>query len=164
MSKEIRVNSRKLDGSIHRSWKTSLIYKSSDLIILYGEFAETISHSELGIIEKGTISIEYFWRKEWFNVFRFHHPDGRLRNFYCNLNTPPTLCGNELDYIDLEIDILVNMDYSYRILDLDDFSLLSEKYSLSDKFKRRIEETLSYLLSQIEKRKFPFNLTELKLK
>lgn len=164
MSQIVRVNSRKLDGSIHRSWTASLIYKSLDLVILYGEFAEAVSHSKLGIIERGTISIEYFWREKWFNVFRFHHPDGGLRNFYCNLNTPPTFTGETVDYIDLEIDILVNPGYSCEILDLDEFAALVKKYSVSDNFKSRIEQTVSYLLNEISRRNFPFNLpwTELK--
>lgn len=156
MSKEITVNSRKMDGLIHRSWKAELIYKSSRLIVLEGKFSETVKHSELGIIERGTISIEYFWRDCWFNVFRFHHPNGEFRNFYCNINTPPTLCNNVLDYTDLEIDVLVNKDHSYRILDLDEFSARTQTYHLSSKFQTKINHTLAELLQLIEKRQFPF--------
>lgn len=134
------------------------------MIILEGEFAESVAHRELGFIEQGTISIEYFWRDKWFNVFRFHHPDGNFRNFYCNINTPPTFCGNTLDYTDLEIDILVGTDYDCRILDLDEFSVMAEKHQLSARFKSRIEQTMSELLNRIKTRKFPFDISDKKLK
>lgn len=164
MSTKIIVNSRKLSGRIHRSWEASLIYRCNDLIILDGRFSETVEHRELGIIEKDTISIEYFWLNRWFNVFRFQHPDGGFRNFYCNINTPPTLCGNVLDYTDLEIDVLVDANYCCRILDQDEFSQMSEEYNLSARFKIRVEQTISQLLNQIKDRKFPFSISNEELK
>jgi hypothetical protein len=51
------------------------------MIELTGEFAEDVEHSNLGQIKNGTVSHEYFWLDRWYNVFRFHEPDGTLRNF-----------------------------------------------------------------------------------
>ena len=55
-------------------------------------------------------------------MFQFLKDDGATRLFYCNVNTPPAMEGDALTYIDLDIDILVEPDLSYQVLDLDDFT------------------------------------------
>src|SRR5215212_3133847 len=93
----ITINSRKFDGRIHRSWKAALLEENAELYSLVGEFDEEVRHSKLGVIGRGTTSYEFYWKNEWYNVFRFHEPDGELRNFYCNINRPPQLAGDVLD-------------------------------------------------------------------
>ena len=105
------INSRKFNGKIHRSWKADLIKKQDSLLIFVGEFEKEVKHSELGVIGRGTISYEYYWLDRWYNIFKFFEPNGNLRNFYCNLNMPPEFKEGVLDYIDLDIDVLVSKNF-----------------------------------------------------
>jgi uncharacterized protein len=153
----ITINSRKFTGVIHRSWKAELLEETADLYLLVGEFEEEVKHSKLGVIRRGTISYEYYWKNEWYNVFRFHEPSGELRNFYCNINRPPQLADGVLDYIDLEIDILVWRDFSFKILDLDEYEETACKFNFSAEIKHKIEESLRKLLQMIKEKRFPFD-------
>jgi protein associated with RNAse G/E len=153
----ITINSRKFDGVIHRSWKAELLEETDELYLLVGEFDEEVEHSKLGVIGRGTISYEYYWKNEWYNVFRFHEPGGELRNFYCNINRPPQLNGEVLDYVDLEIDILVWRDFSFEILDLDEYEETARKFNFPDEIKRKVEESLDKLLEMIKEKQFPFD-------
>lgn len=154
----ITINSRKFDGEIHRSWKAELIEETEDLYIFVGVFDMEVKHSKLGVIRRNTVSYEYYWKNKWFNIFRFHEPEGNLRNFYCNINQPPTLKNGVLDYIDLDIDVLVWQDFSFEILDMDEFEENILKYKYSDQLQKKAHSSLAEIIDLIEKRNFPFDL------
>jgi protein associated with RNAse G/E len=158
-SKEfVTINSRKFDGTIHRTWKANLIEQQKSLLTFVGEFEKEIKHQHLGLIRRGTISYEFYWLDGWFNVFRFHEIDGSLRNFYCNLNMPPKFENNILDYVDLDVDVLVWKDFSVEILDMDEFEENSKKFNYSAEIKKKTNESLNKILELIENRDFPFDI------
>jgi uncharacterized protein len=156
MKQPFVINSRKFDGRIHRSWKAELVEETADYWIFLGEFEHEVSHPNLGVIRRGTVSYEYYWKHKWFNIFRFHEPQGDLRNFYCNINQPPVLSGGVLDYVDLDIDVLLWKDFSFEILDLDEFEHNRNLFRYSDEMVFKCRESLDELLSMIKERKFPF--------
>ncbi|HKP69623.1 MAG TPA: DUF402 domain-containing protein [Pyrinomonadaceae bacterium] len=151
----ITVNSRKLDGSIRRSWNCELVEATDSLLVFFGIFAEDVDHPELGHIRAGTVSYEYYWLDRWYSIFRFHEPSGSLRNFYCNLNMPPHFADGVLDYVDLDIDVVVWPDASYKILDRDDYEQNAELLGYSDEVKEKVEATLKELLELIEVKDLP---------
>ena len=55
--------------------------------------------------------------------------------------------------VDLDIDVLVESDFSYQILDLEDF----EAYRYPEAVKQRAREALDELVTLVETRSFPFN-------
>ena len=153
----IEVEARKHDQSKHRQWQAQLVRQVGSLLILDARFDAEISHELLGVIASGTRSIEYYWLDRWYNVFRFLEPDGALRNFYCNINLPPTFDGHLLSYVDLDIDLLVAPDLTYRIVDLEEFEENAIKFNYSLDLKNHAERALCELVSLIEQREFPFN-------
>lgn len=157
MKKTVTINSRKFDGKIHRSWQCEFLEYKDSLLTFVGVFENEIKHSNLGIIRRGTISYEYYWLDRWYNVFRFHEPDGNLRNFYCNLNMPPKFENGILDYIDLDIDILVWKNFSYEILDIEEFEANSKSFGYPKKLNDKISQTVNELLKIIKLRQFPFD-------
>jgi len=152
----VTINSRKFNGDIHRAWKAELLEKRGSLLVFKGVFENEVRHSKLGVIGRGTISYEYYWLDRWYNVFRFHEPDGALRNFYCNINLPPSFENEVLDYIDLEIDVLVAKDFETEILDLDEFEENSKFYGYPKEIIAGTFLALDELLKIIERRRFPF--------
>src|SRR3989440_5259534 len=117
----VTVRSLKHDGRVHRSWPARLARREGALIVLEGFFAEEVRHTILGTIEAGTLSREFYWTDRWYSVFRFTEPTGgRLRCFYCNVNTPPRLEDAVLSFVDLDVDVLVRPDFSYSVLDEDE--------------------------------------------
>ena len=152
-----KINSLKFDGQIHRAWKAEVIKETTELIAFKGIFENEIKHSHLGVIRRGTISYEFYWKNRWYNIFRFHEPDGALRNFYCNINQPPVIGMNELNYIDLDIDVLVWKDFSLEILDADEFDANEKKFGYSEELRAKVYKSLNEDLELIKKRDFPFD-------
>ena len=160
----VNINSRKFDGKVHRSWQASLIERRDSLLIFVGEFEREVIHSNLGVIRRGTVSYEYYWLDRWYNIFQFHEPDGELRNFYCNISEPPKLFKNILDYVDFDIDILVWKDFSYEILDLEEFDENRRKFNYPSKIIKRVHQSISEIEFLIQNRRFPFDLKDFQTK
>lgn len=157
INQTVTINSRKYDQSIRRSWGCNLVKRNGPLFVFLGIFDEAVSHPDLGYLERGTISYEYYWLDRWFNIFRFHEPDGTLRNFYCNISMPPIFSHSVLDYIDLDIDLLVWPDWSYQILDEIEHEENAQKFEYPPDVKSRAADALIELLELIKNRDLPLN-------
>lgn len=153
----ITVESRKYDGRVSRTWQVGLKRRAGTLIVVEGVFETEVRHPLLGHIVEGTLSTEFFWTDRWYSVFRFREPSGALRNFYCNLNTPPVFEPGRITFVDLDIDVLVAPDFSYRVLDEDEFELHAVRYSYPPDFRRRATGALAEVLDLVHRRQFPFN-------
>jgi protein associated with RNAse G/E len=159
-SPEITIRACKYDGVEHRRWHARLLSHRDSLVVLDARFDRLIEHDLLGTILPGTISVEYYWLDRWYNVFRFHLPTGELRSYYCNVNVPPLFDGRVLSYVDLDIDILVAPDLSYRIVDLDEFEANSERFHYPSEVRAHAHAALDELVALVSARQFPFDYEE----
>lgn len=153
----VTVHSRSYDGRIKRSWRARLSRLEDSLIVLEGVFEEEVRHALLGTIAEGTLSTEFFWTDRWYSVFRFREPGGALRNFYGNINTPVTLSDGVLSFRDLDIDVLVTPEFSYQILDEEEFELNSSQSDYPPEYGVQAFRALAELLALIKHREFPFD-------
>lgn len=153
----ITVRTYKYDGREHRQWHAQILQQEDQLLVLDAKFSEEINHPLLGIIEPGTVSIEYYWLDRWYNIFRFLKPNGELRNFYCNVNAPPSFSGGTLSYIDLDIDVLVEADLSFTVLDEDEFAANTLRFNYPNEIRRQAYQALQELIQMIKLRSYPFN-------
>jgi len=150
------VQTFKFDGQSHRVWHAEVVRQEGSLIVLDARFPDEIEHDLLGTIASGTHSLEYYWLDRWYNIFRFAQPNGELRNYYCNVNMPPTFAGETLSYVDLDLDILVAPDFSYQVLDEEDFESNSRIYRYPDEVQRNARRAVDELVGMIQTRAFPF--------
>jgi uncharacterized protein len=157
IQRAVTVRTYKYDGSEHRHWRAQVSRQEDSLIVLNAKFDEEIRHPLLGTVARETSSIEYYWLDRWYNVFRFVEPTGELRNFYCNVNVPPVLQYNVLSYIDLDMDVLVAPDFSYSILDEDEFAANAVRFNYPREVLHSSQSALKELISLIEARAFPFS-------
>jgi uncharacterized protein len=153
----VEVRAQKYDGTEHRRWPAFLTGRDGPLLVLDAVFDQEIEHDLLGTIASGTISTEYYWLDRWYNVFRFSDQNGRLQSFYCNVSLPPRFDGRVLSYVDLDIDVLVKRDFSYEVLDLEDFEENAHAYDYPSVVRENAHAALAELLRLIETRSFPFD-------
>jgi uncharacterized protein len=156
----ITINSRRFDGTLRKSWPVEFLERSGSLLTARGVFDFDVEHPHLNVIRRGTISYEFFWLDRWYNVFRFHEPDGSFRNFYCNVCMPPTLVESVLNYNDLDIDIVVDAAGGFTVLDEDEFRENAERLGYPDEILAKTDEAVAELIGLIERREFPFDYRE----
>jgi len=155
-SNDITVRIFKHDGTEHRRWQAKLSHRDESLLVLDAEFEADVSHDLMGEIKRGTRTTEYYWLDRWYSIFRFLGDEGGTRLWYCNINTPPSFADATLTCIDMDIDVVVQPNLSYRVLDQDEFATNAERYGYSDQEKKDVHAALQELLSMIEGRQFPF--------
>ena len=143
----MKVNARKFDGSLRRSWECELVCFDGETLRVRGVFAETVEHSDLGTLLKGTVSHETFWLSRWYNVFRFENADGTLRNHYINISMPPTFDGKTIEFVDLDIDIVIWPDGRRIVLDEDEFAENLVKYKYPTYLVEKVKNTVETLLA-----------------
>lgn len=127
------------------------------MLVLDAVFEKEIQHNLLGTIAPGTISTEFYWLDRWYNVFRFGDRNGKLQNFYCNVSMPPSFDGRVLNYVDLDVDVLVNPDFTYQVLDREDFADNALRYGYPVEVHENAHGALAELIGMIESRSFPFD-------
>jgi protein associated with RNAse G/E len=154
---DVTVRVLKYDGAEHRRWSAKLARREGSLVVLDAAFEFDVQHHLLGDIQRGTRTIEYYWLDRWYNVFRFLNVNGETRLYYCNINMPPKLEDEVLTYVDLDIDILVQPDNSYKVLDLAEFEANAERYGYPEEIKRHAHTAVDELISMAETRQFPFS-------
>lgn len=157
-NRSITVKVLKHDGTEYRRWNAELSHREGELIVLDAEFDVDVTHELLGEIKRETKTVEYYWLNRWYNVFRFLNENGSTRLWYCNVNTPPKLEGNTLSYVDLDIDLLVQPDFSIQVLDENEFEANAKLYGYSDEEKTRAHSAVEELVAMIEQCHFPFVL------
>jgi protein associated with RNAse G/E len=156
-NKIVTVEARKFDGRLHRAWQANLVAQDDSIIIVEGVFEEEIRHPQLGTIAVGTRSTEYYWTYRCYSVFRFLQPSGELRNYYCNINLPAEFDGSILTFIDLDIDVLVAPDFSYRVLDEEEFAANAALYDYPEMVRQAVPHALAELVGLIARRGYPFD-------
>jgi uncharacterized protein len=69
---------------------------------------------------------------------------------------PPKFDGQVLSYIDLDIDVLVEPDWSFSVLDVDDFENNIKLYNYPVEIQHHARQAVIELITLIETRAFPF--------
>ncbi len=153
----VTINSLKYDQTIRRTWQVDLVDQDGSLLIFAGEFDSDVDHPDLGFIPRGTISHEYYWLDRWYNIFRFLESDGSLRNYYCNVSMPSRFQNGVLEYIDLDIDVVVWPDGRHVVLDMNEFAENVDQLSYPANVCSNALEGLTELIDLVASRKFPFD-------
>ncbi|MGQ0761447.1 MAG: DUF402 domain-containing protein [Acidobacteriota bacterium] len=155
-SETIIVRVLKYDGTEYRRWQARVARCNDSLVVLDAEFDYDVKHEVLGEIPRGTRTAEYYWFDRWYNIFHFLKTDGSSRFWYCNINTPPTFENGVLSYIDLDIDVLVQPDFTYQVLDFNEFEQNAFIFGYPDEVRHEVQCAVGEVTSLIEARQFPF--------
>jgi protein associated with RNAse G/E len=145
------------DGTEHRRWNARLVRRDDPLLILEAEFDVEVQHSHVGHIPQGTRTVECYWHDRWYNIFEFLDEAGQTRLWYCNVNLPPVIDESSIAYVDLDLDLLVRTDFSYQILDADEFEHHARLFGYPQEVQESAHRALRDLISRIEMRQFPFS-------
>jgi uncharacterized protein len=156
----IIVRSLKYNGAISRSWPAEIESMLDNMIVLRGVFVQAVQHAGLGDIEAGTVSQEYFWSDQWYNVFRLIRPDGRLHCHYCNIALPAKWSERELSFVDLDVDIVVGVDNSVKVLDEDEFEANRIVFGYPADIVAGVRKAIDEVKELASRFEFPFNLTQ----
>lgn len=152
--RDIQIHSYKHDGTLHRIWEKATILEETDEYIIVANKRTKVIESNGRFWHTREPSVTWFYKHNWFNIIGIIKNEGL--HFYCNIASPYILDDEALKYIDYDLDIKVLDDFSYVVLDRNEYNRHMEKMEYSTKLKTILESELSRLKTMIDSREVPF--------
>lgn len=151
---KIEIQSYKHDGTLHRTWEETTVLKGTSSVVIGGNDRIIVTESDGRQWRTREPAIVYFSSHKWFNIICMIREDGT--HYYCNLGSPFTWDSEALKYIDYDLDVKVFPDWSYKLLDEDEYSLHRRKMNYPQKLDRILRHHVDELIFWIENRQGPF--------
>ncbi|WP_028551081.1 DUF402 domain-containing protein [Paenibacillus sp. UNC451MF] len=159
MNKElITIQAMKYGNRLHYEWNTMLLEKTDTHIFVLSERGRQLHHYTRGktfICDHWTI--EFFSFDSWYTVSA-DVADGKIFQYYCNINQPAVWNGNTVSYVDLDLDF-VQRNNIWKVVDEDEFAVNSVELSYPPDLVERARVELKSLQQRVENRQFPFDGT-----
>jgi protein associated with RNAse G/E len=152
---DIQIQSYKHDESLHRIWEKATVLEATDEYIVVANKRTKVIESNGRFWHTREPSVTWFYKKHWFNIIGIIKRDSI--HFYCNIASPYVIDDEALKYIDYDLDIKVIEDFSYNVLDRNEYNKHKERMEYSTDLKRILEKELKVLKKMIETRTRPFD-------
>lgn len=150
----VLIHCYKHDGSIHRCWDKGYILEETDnhFIVMNNRTLVTESDGRRWYTREPAIC--YFPKHQWYNVICMIRKNGV--HFYCNIASPTLYDGEALKYIDYDLDLKVFPDYSYTILDENEYKEHKKEMKYSQELDCILTEQLDILVEMTMNMEGPF--------
>jgi protein associated with RNAse G/E len=152
--REIQIQSYKHDESLHRIWEKATVIEETENYIVVVNRRTKVIEANGRFWHTREPSVTWFYKHHWFNIIGIIKRDSI--HYYCNIASPYVIDQEALKYIDYDLDIKVIEDFSYTILDRNEYNRHKNKMEYSTKLKKILEHELSQLKQMIEQRQIPF--------
>ena len=121
------VTVRKLDASGGEKWRWRAVVRHATSSSLHVEARFNAPEVDrFGIaFRRGDRILESYFADRWYNIFAVYGSDTAVfKGWYCNISRPADLKDGEVDWVDLELDVVVQPDHRSAVLDEEEFDAL----------------------------------------
>lgn len=159
----IHMKSMKYPNIPHYEWKGRLLRKTPEYVVVLCESGRELKHhTKNTTFTVDVTSLEYFFLKEGYTV-AMEIEEGKILSYYCNIAMPSVLNGNQLSFVDLDLDVVKRRNEDWMVVDEDEFEVNSVKYGYPVELKEYALRSLYLLQNKISDNLFPFDENDLEL-
>ncbi|MGO2913951.1 MAG: DUF402 domain-containing protein [Lactiplantibacillus plantarum] len=151
----ITIKSYKHDGSLHRTWRDTMVLKTSENALIGVNDHTLVTEDDGRRWVTREPAIVYFHKHYWFNIVAMIRDNGV--SYYCNLASPYVLDKEALKYIDYDLDVKVFPDGEKRLLDVDEYEDFSQRWHSGEETDRILKANVLTLVDWINHHKGPFS-------
>ncbi len=149
------IQSYKHNQSLHRIWKHETVIENNEDCIIVANKRTKVVESNGRFWYTKEPSVSFFFKNHWYNVIAILKK--KRITFYCNLASPALIDDEAIKYIDYDLDLRVESDFTYRVVDIHEFKAHSKEMNYSDKITNILAKETLDLRSRIDQRLYPFN-------
>lgn len=152
---EVYIQSFKHDGSLHRTWCKGFVVEATQnkYVVVTNKTWVIEADGRKWLTREPAVC--FFWTDRWYNVISMIRKNGVY--YYCNLASPSLYDGEAIKNIDYDLDIKLYPDWSYMILDENEYKFHGEQMHYSQDIKDVVEDQMKKLLHEMEYEHDPFN-------
>lgn len=154
IGQHVEIHSYKHNGNIHRIWHETTILDASDQVLIGANNKTLVMESDGRTWYTREPAVCYYYTEYWFNVLCMLRKDGVY--FYCNISSPFVYDQKAIKYIDYDLDVKVFPDFTYKILDEDEYRKHKSEMDYPEEIQSIIYQQLDILIDMIENRSGPF--------
>ena len=151
----ITIQSYKHDGSLHRTWRDTMVLKTTENAIIGVNDHTLVTESDGRRWVTREPAIVYFHKKFWFNIIAMIRDSGV--SYYCNLASPYVMDEEALKYIDYDLDVKVFENHEKKLLDVDEYESHKKEMHYSADIDYILKESVKILVDWINNEKGPFS-------
>lgn len=154
----ITVRKRKFDNSIKSEWEGEFLpvqFPSWMLVLHHPE--RHLKLSQAGIVQSDRLFLHCFSLVHPLTILFVYSPEGVFREAKCDAALPATQKGNLIEFTDLDLDLIVNPDFSYYFRDEDQFAENKQKMGYSETVVAQARTGMGLAESLVNSRNFPFD-------
>ncbi len=156
----VYIQSYKHDKNVHRTWAHGYVIEANDKRIVAITDRSWVIESDGRRWLTREPAICFFYPDRFYNVICMIRKSGI--HYYCNIASPSIYDGEAIKNIDYDLDVKINPDWEYMILDEDEYAQHSAQMHYSDDLKEVIEKELHRLLRNIKLQNSPFDHYEIR--
>ena len=139
----ITIQSYKHNGSLHRTWRDTMVLKTTENAIIGVNDHTLVTESDGRRWVTREPAIVYFHKKYWFNIIAMIRENGI--SYYCNLASPYYL------------DAKVFTNGEKRLLDVDEYERHKRQMNYSNDLDYILKENVKILVDWINNERGPFS-------
>jgi protein associated with RNAse G/E len=99
-----------------------------------------------------------FEPQNYYSIFLFwNHTSDEFQCYYVNFQLPFQRNGMAVDTLDLDLDLIIRPDFSYKWKDVDDYQEGIAHGVILPEWCNEIESATSEVMERLEKRQYPFD-------
>jgi protein associated with RNAse G/E len=137
------------------------VAETDSYVLTYMPAGTVVTHFTRGITFAQAFPTFAFWYRSprFYSIHIGVDGDGNLLRIYCNVNTPVSIGNGTLQVVDLDLDVVVQPDLAWTVVDQDEFELNARERRYPQAWIQAATSAVAELTRLIEAREHPFCLT-----
>jgi protein associated with RNAse G/E len=143
---KIHVRACKTDGTVYRSWHTTIESVDADLLVTIspaGSSVFNIKGEDYPIVRHLR---SYYWFDKFYNLIEVFETNGELIHIYINIASPPEFENGMMSFKDHELDVSKVLPGEAKLIDEDEFAEAAVKYQYTQEFQEKMYSAASEAL------------------
>jgi protein associated with RNAse G/E len=148
------VESRSFDGRSVWQWEASFVARAPSLLILHSNQGDDITSLGRNYPWPAD-TLQFYWSDRWYNI-RAALRDGEPYFYSCNVAMPAAVSDGHISYIDLDLEVAVTDELTWRVEGEDDFQQHAAVMHYPPDVVRRARDAVQELQSLVRAGRPPF--------
>jgi protein associated with RNAse G/E len=154
----VRVISKKYDGSLRDEYEPFLVADTADsIVVLSPPGRVSFDHRKQAHLQAPDGLLEIYPKDKWFNVWHIVEQNTGLNLMYVNIARPASLHDGVLEWVDLDLDYRVHLDWRIEKLDEAEYAQNALRMGYSPEVQDRVRAACTQVELGLERRAYPFN-------
>jgi protein associated with RNAse G/E len=151
MTDLLTVKKLNLNHELVIAYDGNVLERTPESIVLEARFNRETMDLGYAVLEHHDRFVERFYADRWYNIFEIHSVhDDHLKGWYCNIVQPASFNADTLEQVDLALDVWIDPDGSYRVLDRAEFDALPLDRATRRQAQRAVGELIYLLYHHVE--------------